>query len=180
MRLFETVTDLEAGAEAIRRHRYGVVEARDGRFYRLRLRPFPKLASVPEILLFGRAFHRYVPGDRCLVYYNQPWRFPNFLAVKYFISARDTRLASVHRILEAMDEIARIKRSDALLCDVANWRLSTAILTRWGWEPHCPSRWHRHYIRRFYGEYPPPARWMIGEKEKIGAGQIDSEELVQV
>jgi hypothetical protein len=27
--LFETVTDLEAGAEAIRRRRYGMIEARE-------------------------------------------------------------------------------------------------------------------------------------------------------
>jgi hypothetical protein len=23
-----------------------------------------------------------------------------------------------------------------------------------GWEPHKPQRWHRNFIRRFYGVYP--------------------------
>ena len=151
---FQTVTDLEAGAEAIRRRRYGMIEARDGRFSRIELRPFPKIASVPEVFLLGGWYHRLVPGDRCRLCFNQPRRFPNYLAVKCIISARDTRFATVRRVLEALDEVARIKGSDALLCDVANWRLSTAIMTRCGWESHCPSYWHRHFIRRFYGEYP--------------------------
>jgi hypothetical protein len=166
--LFQTITDLTAGAEELRARRYGVIEAQDGHFYRVRLRPFPKIGSVPEILLLGDAYHRLVGGDRCLLYYNQPRRHSNFLAVKYLVSARGTRLATVQRALEVLDEIARLKRVDALLCDVANWRLSTAIMTRWGWEPHCPSRWHRHFIRRFYGEYPLPAEWIPLEREAVG------------
>jgi len=164
---FETVTDLEAGREAIRRRRYGVIEARDGRFFGVHLRPFPKIASVPEVFLLGGWYHRRVPGDRCRLYFNQPRRFPNYLAVKCILSARDTRFATVRRVLKALDEIARIKGSDALLCDAANWRLSTAIMTRWGWEGHCPSFWHRHFIRRFYGEYPPSAGWLSSEREPV-------------
>jgi len=148
-RLFETVVDLEYGVGLIRRRRYGVIEARDGLLYRVRLRPYPKIASVPEVYWLGGWYHRLVRGDRCWLYYNQPRRFPNFLAVTCFLSARDTRLATVRRALETLDEIGRIKGVDALLCDAANWRLSTAVMCRWGWEPHCPSYWHRHFIRRF-------------------------------
>ena len=148
-RLFETVVDLDCGADSIRRRRYGVIEARDGLLHRVRLRPYPKIASVPEVYLLGGWYHRLMPGDCCWLYYNQPRRFPNFLAVTCFLSARHTCLATVRRVLEALDEIGRIKGVDALLCDAANWRLSTAIMCRWGWEPHCPSYWHRHFIRRF-------------------------------
>jgi 2-keto-3-deoxy-L-rhamnonate aldolase RhmA len=95
-----------------------------------------------------------VPGNRCWLYYNQPRRFPNYLAVMSIVSARDTTLATVRRVLQTLDEIAAIKGVDALLCDAANWRLSTAIMCRWGWEPHCPSYWHRHFIRRFPAEIP--------------------------
>ena len=152
--LFQTVTDLKSQAEVLRHRHYGVIEARDGRFSHVVLRPFPKFASVPEVFLFGQWYHNLMPGDCCRLYYNQPTRFPNFLAVKSILSARDTRLATVRRALDVLDEIARIKRSDALLCDAANWRLSTAIMGRWGWQRHCPSRWHRYFIRRFYGVYP--------------------------
>jgi hypothetical protein len=137
-----------------------VIEVADGHFRRILLRPFPKFASGPEVLWFGRWYHGHRRGDRILLYYNQPWRFPNFLALRYAVSARDTSMRSLCRALDVLDEIARLKRSDALLCDVGNWRISTQLLSRWGWAPHCPSRWHRHYIKRFYGEYPPRAAWL--------------------
>jgi hypothetical protein len=158
--LFENVTNLIEGAGVLLRRRHGVIEVADGRFRRILLRPFPKFASGPEVLLLGNWRHRYQRGDRILLYYSQPWRFPNFLALKYALSARDTSMRTLCRALDVLDEIARIKRSDALLCDVGNWRISTRLLARWGWVPHCPSRWHRHYIKRFYGSFPPPARWL--------------------
>ncbi len=163
--LFETVCGLTSDAEILGARRYGVIEARDGQFHRVRLRPFPKIGSVPESLVLGAAYHCYIASDRCLLYYNQPHRFPNFLAVGYFLTGRGTRLTTIRRALDALDEIARIKRSDALLCDAANWRLSTALLTRWGWKPHAPSRWHRHFIRRFYGQFPPRPAWIARAEE---------------
>jgi hypothetical protein len=163
-RWFETITDLRLGRDTLCRRRYGVIEAREGDFYRIRLRPYPKIGSIPEAMLIGGWYHRRHRADRCLLYYNQPKRFPNFLVAKYFLSASETSLCTVRRVLEALDEIARIKRSDAILCDAANWRLSTAIMTRLGWQAHCPSRWHRHFIRRFYGDYPSPAGWIAGDR----------------
>ncbi|MGA2034681.1 MAG: hypothetical protein ABSG68_20730 [Thermoguttaceae bacterium] len=152
--LFQSVTDLDAGADLLRRRRYGVIEIADGQLRRVLLRPWPKIASMPEILLWGRWYHRYYPGDCVRLYYNQPRRFPNFLAVTYVVSAAGGSFASVCRAQAVLHEIARIKQSDALLCDVGNWRISRKMLARWGWEPHCPSPWHRHYIKRFYGSYP--------------------------
>jgi hypothetical protein len=160
VRLLETITDLNEGAGSLRRRRYGLIEVVDGRFHRVRLRPLPKLANALEMLLLGRWQHEYWPGDRIRLYYNQPWRCPNFLALTYAVSARDTSMQSACRALDVLDAIARLKRSDALLCDAANWRISARLLGRWGWEPHCPSRWHRHFIKRFYGNYPPPAAWL--------------------
>jgi hypothetical protein len=157
---FDTVYDISTQADLLRRRRYGVIEAADGRFRQIRLRPAPKIASVPGILLFGGSYHRRFPGDRIWLYYNQPLRFPNFLVLKYVVSGRDGSFGSLCRVLETLDEVARLKRSDAVLCDVANWRISSRVLARSGWEPHCPSRWHRHFIKRFYGNYPPQAAWI--------------------
>jgi hypothetical protein len=154
MPLFETITDLEEGAETLRRRPYGVIEVAGGRFRRITLRPFPKVVSVPGIVLVGGWRHRHCPGDCLRIYYNQPRRFRNFLVLKYVESAHDTSLATVIRASAVLDEIARCKGSDALLCDVANGRISTRLIGRFGWVPHCPSRFHRHYIKRFYGSYP--------------------------
>jgi hypothetical protein len=110
--------------------------------------------------LAGRWQHHFVAGDRFRLYYNQPCRMRNFLAVTYVVSSRGTSYGTAKRVLEALDEIARLKRTDAIVCDVSNWRLSRRALARWGWEPHCPSRWHRHYIKRFYGDYPAAPDWL--------------------
>jgi hypothetical protein len=165
MPLFETVTDLAKQCETLRRRRYGVIEVADGRFQRVLLRPAPKIVSVPGILLFGGWHHRHCRGDRVRLYYNQPRRFSNFLVLKYIESARDTSMATAIRALAVLDEIARRKGSDALLCDVANWRITTKLLARWGWAPHCPSRFHRHFIKRFYGTYPASPAWLAAAIE---------------
>ncbi len=158
--LFETVVDLSDGAEILARRPYGVIELVEGQFRQVRLRPFAKFISVPEISLLGGWHHRRRPGDLVRLYYNQPWRFRNFLVLKYIVSARQTTMKTFCRALDVLDEIARLKRSDALLCDASNWRLSTKMIARWGWQPHSPSRWHRHYIKRFYGRYPAAPRWL--------------------
>jgi hypothetical protein len=162
MPLFETITNLADGAETLRRRPYGVIEVADGRFRRVLLRPFPKIVSVPGVLLMGGLRHRRRPGDSIRLYYNRPRRFPNFLVLKYAESARETSLASLARALSVLDEIARLMRSDALLCDVSNGRISSRLLGRRGWEPHCPSWFRRHYIKRFYGSYPSPPGWLCG------------------
>jgi hypothetical protein len=170
--LFQTITDLAEGADAICRRPYGVIEARDGRFQRVTLRPLPKFVSLPEVMFLGQYRHRRSRGDHCILYYDQPRRLPNFLAVKYLRSDRDTSVGTLRRVLESLDEVARIKRTDAIVCDVSNWDISTAIMTRLGWEPHCPSVWHRNFIRRFYGQYPPPAVWIgCSPVDVVGLGQ---------
>jgi hypothetical protein len=154
---FETVTDLAAQAEIVRRRRYGVIEVADGRFRQLRLRPLPKLITLTGALLWGRWFHRGRPGNRCWLYYDQPRSFPSFLALKYLVSTRHTTPATIHKALAVLDDIARLKRTDALLCDVSNARISGRMMARHGWEPHKPQSWHRNYVKRFYGVYPQPA-----------------------
>ncbi len=160
MRFFETVTDLDAGAETLRRRRYGVIEMAGGRFRRIYLRPFPKIISAAEIALFGKLFHNKARGDRLWLYYNQPWRYANFLVLKYIISAGETSFGSLARALDVLDYIARLKQSDALLCEANNRRIGAKLIGRRGWVAHCQSRRRRHYIKRFYGVYPPPAKWM--------------------
>lgn len=152
--IFETVTDLAAQADVVRRRRYGVIEVEAGQFQRLRLRPWPKFYTPFDFFLRVEGYHRSRPGDRCLLYYNQPRRFGNFLALKYVVSTRDATLATFRGALDVLDQIAEIKRTDALLCEVANFRISDRLMTRWGWAPHAPARWRRNFIKRFYGVYP--------------------------
>ena len=158
MPLFETITDLSAGSDVIRRRRYGIIEAEAGRVVAVHFRPYPKWSSLPEALFWGPWRHRCWGADCCRVYFNQPRQFSNYLTVPYALSGRGTRLATCFAAMEALDEIARLKRSDAILADVLNFRISDRFLARRGWAPHKPSRWHRHFIKRFYGEYPAAVR----------------------
>jgi hypothetical protein len=180
MPLFDTVTDLSQDAETLRRRRYGVIEVIDGRFHRVILRPWPTILIGPEVVWFGKWQHAWQQGDRVRLYYNQPWRFPNFLALAYSVSSRQTSMRSIRVCLEAFDEIARLKRSDALLADLSNWRISGRFMQRWGWEPHCPTTWwHRHFIKRFYGKYPLRPAWLGPSKEPGGACPDDQCEVVE-
>src|ERR1700730_4766364 len=141
-----TLVDPFADCETLRRGRYGVIETHEGRLESIRLRSWPKVATALEASWSGRRCHRGRPGDRCWLYYNQPRSFPNFLALKYLVSTRRTTMATIHTALAVLDEIARLKRADSLLCDVTNLRISDRIMARHGWEPHKPQRWHRNFI----------------------------------
>jgi hypothetical protein len=153
-RPFETVFELSANSERIRARRYGVIETAGGELRAVHLRPWPKLASLPEFLPLGPRYHCRGSADRCLLYYNQPRRMPSFLALKYIVSTHGTSYQTFRAALVVLDWVAELKHIDAIVCDAANIRLSDRLMTRLGWEPHKPQRWHRNYIRRFYGKYP--------------------------
>ncbi|MEX2112044.1 MAG: hypothetical protein WD845_02605 [Pirellulales bacterium] len=158
MALFERTlhAPFDADRAALRRGRYGVIEVVDGRLAAIHLRWCPKIVSALEIEWLGRRRHDSVPGDRCRLFYNQPRRHSNYLALAYVVSHCDCTFATICRAAQTLDEVARVKQSDAILCDVWNLRISQRLLARWGYQPHNPRRWHRHYIKRFYGTYPPP------------------------
>ena len=150
----ETIGDLATGCRRIRAHCYGVIETGGGELRAVHLRPWPKLLAAPELLPLGPKYHQRGVADRCLLYYNQPRRMANFLALKYIVTTFGTSFRTFRAALTALDVIAEIKQIDAIVCDVANMRLSDRVMARLGWEPHKPQRWHRNFIRRFYGVYP--------------------------
>jgi hypothetical protein len=143
---WQTAHDLVDDVDLLRSRRYGMIEVVGGRLARVVLRPWPKLVTFRE--------HWPAAGDRCRLYYNQPRQMPNFLALKYIVSSRDGSYASVRRALVVLDEIARIKGTDAIVCEARNLRLSERLLARFGWQRHCLHDERRHYIKRFYGSYP--------------------------
>jgi hypothetical protein len=145
---------LEKGAEALRARRHGVIETVGGELRAVHLRPWPKIGSLPEFLPLGARYHARGDADQCLLYFNQPWRMPSFLALRYVVSTAGTSYRTFRAALSALDAIAELKHIDAIVCDAVNMRISDRLLARLGWEPHKPQRWHRNFIRRFYGAYP--------------------------
>jgi hypothetical protein len=153
----ETITEFDAARERLRARRYGVIETRGGRLTAIHLRPLPKLLALPELIPLDARYHPAGESDRCLLYYNQPWRMPNYLALKYIVTTVGTCFATFRAALAALDALAEVKRIDAIVCDAGNLRLTDRVMQRFGWEPHKPQRWHRNFIRRFYGDYPQTA-----------------------
>lgn len=143
--------DLESRVIAAR---YGVIEAFEGRVVSIHFRLLPKLLTFSETLWMRRLLAPWRRGDRCRLYYNQPLGTPRFLALKYLVSEPGATLATVNAAVKALDAVARVKCSDAILCQAWNGRLSEAMLSRWGWTRHCERQRGRHFIKRFYGEYP--------------------------
>lgn len=152
--LGQTLDDFDANREQIRAGRYGIVEMEAGRLVAIHLRPWPKLFSLGEFWPLAFRYHARGVPDRCLLYYNQPRRQPNFLALKYIVSTEGTSYRTFRSALVVLDAIAELKKTDAIVCDAANLRITDRLLSRLGWEPHKPERWHRNFIRRFYGSYP--------------------------
>jgi hypothetical protein len=152
---YDDIADLSTGSSALRRRAHGVIEVVDERFVRVRLRPFARRVTWLESFTWGRWEHRR-PGNWCRLSYSEARGCPGFLALQYIVSGRDTTIATARGALVVLDEIARVRGADAIVCDVANVRISHRLLTRWGWQSHCQQRWHRNYIKRFYGDYPPP------------------------
>ncbi len=155
--MFQTITCLSKDAAVLRTRRYGVIEMLDGKLAGVHLRPWPKLISAAEIWLFDNRYHSRTPGDRCLLYYNEPLSCPGYMTLKYVVSSFGARLKTFRGALVVLDEIARIKQINATVCEAWNTRITERLLTRWGWERHVLQSRHRHYIKRFYGDYPAPA-----------------------
>jgi hypothetical protein len=150
----ESFPSLEAGAERIARRRYGVIEARGGRLNRITLRPWPTLFSLRELWPLGDHWRPSGDADCVRLYYNQPRGHSKFLALRYVEATPGTRYATLLAALRALDGVAWLKQSDALLCDAANRRLSDRFLARMGWVSHAPGWRQRNFIKRFYGHYP--------------------------
>ena len=134
--------------------RHGMIAAEHGQVRAIDVRRFGRSASWLGIALVGSRLHRRAQGDRCYVYFTQPRSCPDYLSLTYVWSSGDCSLSTLRAAMAALDQVAEIKRSQAIVCDVWNWRISDRLLRRAGWEAHCPMRWHRNHIKRFYGRYP--------------------------
>ena len=158
MTLFETVTDIDSQQETVRNRAYGVIETANGQLVSIRFRPWPKLISVMEIWFLGMRVHYQTRKDRCLLFFNQPMFHRNYLAVPYVLTYAGTSYATCRKAQQVLDQVAYIKRSDAILCEVSNPRISERAMNRWGWQAHVENSKRRHFIKRFYGEYPEQSK----------------------
>jgi len=154
MKPIESVYDVKAQQETLRRRRYGVIQAANGKLVRIQLRPWPKFASLLEAHWIQAMKSPRHQSDKCRLFYNEPSSNPGFLTLVYIESSLNTSAKTVFKTLSVLDQIAYIKHSNAIIAEVSNKRISDRALEHWGWERYMKQDSHRHWIKRFYGEYP--------------------------
>ena len=152
-------------AERIASWRAGRIVTRDGYIHQVARRWSPYKASRSRV--WWEKFLRPSRTVQCQIFYHQHWSNPAFIVLGYVSSHPRASLASLYCGLLALDEIARLKRCDAIVADVNNDRISDRLLARWGWQQHCQHLRGRHFIKRFYGSHPDvPAAWRPRLREK--------------
>lgn len=146
------VTDIATQQQVLLERRSGCILVNRGHLSAVFGRWWPYLGNQLRTA-WDQRFRR-AGEDRCELFYHSPWSAPQFLTLSYISSSEQTSLSSIYAATLVLDEIARIKGSLAIVCHVTNDKISDRLMTRWGWEAHCREWSGRHFIKRFYGNYP--------------------------
>jgi hypothetical protein len=92
---------------------------------------------------------RSLPEDECRFYYSFPHSVPGYMSLLYVHAGEKTSYRTFRQGIVAMDTIARWRKSQAIVCQVTNSRLTHRMMTRWGYVRHAENIGDNHYIRRF-------------------------------
>jgi hypothetical protein len=152
--LFDSVDDVVADAEKIRNRPYGVIEVVDEQLVAIHLRPWPKLISSIEAKWADGWGKKRSRKNQAQVFFSQPMAHRNYLTISYIVSTLRTSMTTVTLSMAVLDYVAYLKRSDAILAEVSNSRISDRLMQRLGFERHLLESRKRHWIKRFYGQYP--------------------------
>lgn len=126
--------------------RYGVVEVRNDRAYCIQRRLLPKMPSMFEAWLDAR--WRRLPDNEVRLYYNVPYRCEGFMVLAYARSGSRTSLASFRTGLSVLEEIAKLKRLQAIVCHASNPKLTERVMHYFGYTRHASHLKGYHYIKR--------------------------------
>jgi hypothetical protein len=146
------------GRELLCRWRAGCIVTAGSRLEAVRGRWWPHVGNLLQVAWDSR--FRGLRPDRCELFYHEPLTAPGFLTLSYVHTGPRTSLSTLYAATLVLDEIARLKGSQAIVCHATNARISDRLFQRWGWQTHCPQWSGRHFIKRFYGVYPDiPTTW---------------------
>lgn len=153
------VTGLKGAERQLEAWRCGRIVTGEGQLKYIQRRWIGYRASVWRVAWEKR--YRPTRGQpECVLFYHHGLLSSDFLVLGYVYSHPRASLSSLYCAGLVLDEIARIKGCHAIVTEVTNARLTDRFLTRWGWEQHCLNWSGRHFIKRFYGDYPNvPSAW---------------------
>ena len=141
-----SVSSVDGNSEKIRSWNYGELELSDGRLIRIVPRWWPRLGSQWEA--FQDNYIRTLPVDFCRAYYAFPRRAPGFMSVLYAQSGPKTQYKTLYRAVVVMDEIAKLRDAQAIVCQTISPRASERLMNRWGYIRHAQSLGENHFIKR--------------------------------
>lgn len=141
-----SVTSVVGNSEKIRSWNYGELELSDGKLIGIYPRWWPRCGSQWEA--FQDSYFRTLPRDFCRAYYAFPRRAPGFMSVLYARSGPKTQYKTLYRAVVVMDEIARLRDAQAIVCQTISLRASERLMNRWGYVRHAQSLGSNHFIKR--------------------------------
>ena len=155
-KIFDTVpaADLQNERLKLKKRPYGMIEVINEQFTQIQLRPWPKFLSGIEAKWADGWGRKRSQKNQSQVFYSQPLSQRNYLTLTYAITTLQTSWTTLSYSLALLDYVAFVKRSDAILTEVSNRRISDQVMERLGYERHLHNSRKRHFIKRFYGEYP--------------------------
>ncbi len=154
----QPITNIACKRPLVTRRKVGRIVVEDGRLQAVYGRWWPYYADAVQAHL--DAAFRMVRRDRCELFYHSAKSSNGFLTLDYLRAGPHTTLSTLYGATLVLDEIARLKQSVAIVAHVTNERISNRLLERLGWQAHCLTWKGRHFIKRFYGDFPCiSARW---------------------
>lgn len=161
------LTEPASQGDLLRARRCGRIVIHEGRLSAVHGRWWAHAGSLMEV--YWQKWRRTLTSDRCELYYHVPWGSSRYLTLDFVRSGPKTSLSTFYAATLVLDEIARLKDSNAIVCNVTNTRISDRLMERWGWQAHCPNWKGRHFIKRLYGEHPTiPRVW----RKRLGLGEV--------
>ncbi len=146
------VVDMRAQRQLLVDRRQGCIVIRQSELSAIFGRRWAYTGNLLTVAIDSRL--RRIERDVCELYYHESRWAPGFLTLDYIRSGPDTTLSTFYAATLVLDEIARLKKSSAIVANVTNSRISERLMERWNWQRHCLGWFGRHYIKRFYGQYP--------------------------
>ncbi|MCM2371334.1 hypothetical protein [Aporhodopirellula aestuarii] len=145
-------TDIQSQSTSIAAITRGRIIMRAGRLVAIEQHWLRSPVSVAQI--WWESNHGRLRGDECLLDYHIPRGLPSFITLDYIRSGSETQYKTFIGACHILNEVARLRRADAIVAHVTNVRISDRLLQRLGWQRHLEHWKGRHYIRRFYDGYP--------------------------
>ncbi len=147
----DLATDLDCPdiVDSIKEHRYGTLQLSPNKQITLTFRRFAKRATLWHVLWAKTWTHSRKYGDTCKLYYDAPKSCPGFVIIKLMVSHRNTTYRSTRKIMAALDKLASIRETNAIVFHASNKRLTDRVVERFGYVRHAENLPGRHFIKRF-------------------------------